>query len=115
MTDLDLIGRVGLVTGKNGSVTVWIDGPIASIIRAVNDAAKTPADFSISAPGERFSSSYPYQCVWPMEMASSSDATYQGLRVMKAMNPDYLSLPLSSAPRKFWELQVHVRLKERKA
>lgn len=39
-----------------------------------------------------------------MEMASSADATHQGLRVMKLMNPDYLSLPLAGAPRKFWEL-----------
>jgi soluble lytic murein transglycosylase len=39
-----------------------------------------------------------------MEIASFADATHQGLRAMKVMNPDYLSLPLSGAPRKFWEL-----------
>ena len=39
-----------------------------------------------------------------MEMAASSDATYQGLRAMKSMSGDYLNLPLSRAPRQFWEL-----------
>ncbi|MBV9504817.1 MAG: lytic transglycosylase domain-containing protein, partial [Acidobacteriia bacterium] len=39
-----------------------------------------------------------------MEMAGSADAPYQGLRDMKAMNSDYLNLPLASAPDKFWRL-----------
>ena len=39
-----------------------------------------------------------------MELASEAGATHQGLRLMKLMNPDYLNLPISGAPRKFWEL-----------
>ena len=39
-----------------------------------------------------------------MEMATSADASYQGLRAMKSLSGDYLNLPLSGAPRQFWEL-----------
>jgi len=39
-----------------------------------------------------------------MEMATSADAAYQGLRAMKSLAGDYLNLPFSGAPRKFWEL-----------
>ena len=39
-----------------------------------------------------------------IEMAGEADATHQALRAMKSLNPDYLSLPLTGAPRKFWEL-----------
>jgi soluble lytic murein transglycosylase len=39
-----------------------------------------------------------------MEIASSADAPHQAMRVMKGMNPEYLGMPMPSAPRKFWEL-----------
>jgi soluble lytic murein transglycosylase len=39
-----------------------------------------------------------------MEMASSAPAPFQAMKIMKAMNTDYLSLPLAAAPRQFWEL-----------
>lgn len=39
-----------------------------------------------------------------MEMAAAQDAPYQGLRVMKSLSGDYLSLPLASAPEKYWRL-----------
>ena len=39
-----------------------------------------------------------------MELASSSDQPYLGLRAMKSMAADYLNLPLASAPDKFWRL-----------
>ena len=39
-----------------------------------------------------------------IEMASSAPAPYQAMKLMKAMNPDYLNLPVSAAPRQFWEL-----------
>jgi soluble lytic murein transglycosylase len=39
-----------------------------------------------------------------MEMATQADAVHQGLRFMKSMAPDYLSLKLEQAPRRFWEL-----------
>jgi soluble lytic murein transglycosylase len=39
-----------------------------------------------------------------MEMASSAPAPYQAVKIMKAMNADYLSLPMAAAPRQFWEL-----------
>jgi soluble lytic murein transglycosylase len=42
--------------------------------------------------------------VLAMEMASSAPAPYLGLKIMKAMNTDYLSLPIAAAPRQFWEL-----------
>ena len=39
-----------------------------------------------------------------MEMAASADAPHLGMRAMKSLVPDYLSVPLDAAPRQFWEL-----------
>jgi soluble lytic murein transglycosylase len=39
-----------------------------------------------------------------MEMASSADAPAQGLRMMKSLSSDYLNLPLTGAPEKYWQL-----------
>jgi len=39
-----------------------------------------------------------------MELAESADAPHQAMRIMKSNSPEYLSLPVPSAPRKFWEL-----------
>jgi soluble lytic murein transglycosylase len=39
-----------------------------------------------------------------IEMASSADAAYLGVRAMKSLVPDYLGVPLESASRRFWEL-----------
>jgi soluble lytic murein transglycosylase len=39
-----------------------------------------------------------------MEIASAAEVPYQGLRAMKSLNSDYLTLPLASAPEKFWKL-----------
>jgi soluble lytic murein transglycosylase len=38
-----------------------------------------------------------------MEIADQADAAYLGLRAMKAFAPEYLTLPLEKAPRKYWE------------
>jgi soluble lytic murein transglycosylase len=38
-----------------------------------------------------------------MEMAAAADAPYQGLRAMKSLNSDYLNLPLTNAPERFWQ------------
>jgi soluble lytic murein transglycosylase len=39
-----------------------------------------------------------------MEAADSADAPHLAMHIMKAMAPEYLSLPFSAAPRKYWEL-----------
>jgi len=39
-----------------------------------------------------------------MEGAAAAEAPYQGMRLMKALVPDYLNLRLTEAPRRFWEL-----------
>ena len=36
--------------------------------------------------------------------AAEEEAPYRGMRLMKAMAPDYLNLRLTEAPRRFWEL-----------
>ena len=46
--------------------------------------------------------SQPY--VLAMELARSAEAPHQGLRNMKSMASDYLSLPPAAAPEQFWEL-----------
>jgi soluble lytic murein transglycosylase len=39
-----------------------------------------------------------------MESAAAAEAPHRAMRIMKTMTPDYLGLPVQSAPRKFWEL-----------
>jgi soluble lytic murein transglycosylase len=39
-----------------------------------------------------------------MEMAGAAEVPHQAMRIMKGMASEYLSLPFSAAPRKFWEL-----------
>ena len=39
-----------------------------------------------------------------MEMAESADTVHVAMRLMKSMSPDYLTLPIEAAPRKYWEL-----------
>jgi peptidoglycan lytic transglycosylase len=39
-----------------------------------------------------------------IELASSASAPYLGMKAMKSLNSDYLSLPMTGAPRQFWEL-----------
>ncbi len=38
-----------------------------------------------------------------MEIASSAEAPYLGVQAMKAVAPDFLSRPMSDAPRQFWQ------------
>ena len=39
-----------------------------------------------------------------MELANSAEAPHQALRIMKSTSPEYLNVPVTSAPRKYWEL-----------
>jgi soluble lytic murein transglycosylase len=39
-----------------------------------------------------------------MEMAGAAAAPHQAMRIMKSLAPEYLSLALDQAPRRFWEL-----------
>ena len=39
-----------------------------------------------------------------LELATSAPAPHRAVQALKAMEPDYLELSLSQAPRKFWEL-----------
>jgi peptidoglycan lytic transglycosylase len=39
-----------------------------------------------------------------MEIATSSDSPHIALHTMKSMSPEYLTMALDAAPRKFWEL-----------
>ena len=39
-----------------------------------------------------------------MAMAESADTPAEGLRMMKAMAQDFLSMPFDSAPMRFWRL-----------
>jgi len=38
-----------------------------------------------------------------MEMAGAADAPHTAMHIMKGMSPEYMSLPFSAAPRKYWE------------
>jgi soluble lytic murein transglycosylase len=39
-----------------------------------------------------------------MEIAAAADAPHVAMRAMKGLAPEYLNLPLGSAPRKYWEM-----------
>jgi len=39
-----------------------------------------------------------------IEGAAAAEAPYQGMRMMKALAPDYLNLRLTEAPHRYWEL-----------
>jgi soluble lytic murein transglycosylase len=39
-----------------------------------------------------------------LEMAVAADAPHTAMHIMKGMAPEYLSLPIHAAPRKYWEL-----------
>ncbi len=39
-----------------------------------------------------------------MEMAEAADTVHVAMRLMKSMSPDYLTMPMEGAPRKYWEL-----------
>jgi soluble lytic murein transglycosylase len=39
-----------------------------------------------------------------MEMASAAEAAHTAMHIMKGMAPEYLSLPINAAPRKYWEM-----------
>jgi len=47
-----------------------------------------------------------------MELASAAEAPHQAMHLMKGMSPDYLGLPLSAAPRRFWELLFPVPFRD---
>jgi soluble lytic murein transglycosylase len=47
-----------------------------------------------------------------MEMATTADAPYRGLKAMKSMNSDYLNLPLAEAPEKFWKFLFPLPFRE---
>jgi soluble lytic murein transglycosylase len=39
-----------------------------------------------------------------MEMAGAAEEPHQAMHILKILAPEYLNLPFSAAPRKFWEL-----------
>lgn len=39
-----------------------------------------------------------------MEMAAAAEAPHTAMHIMKGMAPEYLSIPLNAAPRKYWEM-----------
>ncbi len=39
-----------------------------------------------------------------MELAQNADSPFRALRVMKSFSADYLTMPIESAPEKFWEI-----------
>jgi soluble lytic murein transglycosylase len=39
-----------------------------------------------------------------IELASAADAPNRAMRMMKGLAPEYLNLPIASAPRQYWEL-----------
>jgi soluble lytic murein transglycosylase len=62
----------------------------------LNDLADSELRFGMRTDGQ--------PALLAMELASSADAPYQAMRIMKGNSPDYLNLPLPAAPRRYWEL-----------
>ena len=62
----------------------------------LNDLADAELRFGMRTDGQA--------ALLAIELAASADAPYQALQIMKSTSPEYLSLPVPAAPRKFWEL-----------
>ena len=78
----------------------------ATALRIERSRALRIAGLSDLADGElRFAARTDGQIgLLAIELAASADAPHQGLRLLKVMTPDNLSLKLDQAPRRFWEL-----------
>lgn len=102
-------------------------GDVAQFLSAIRFSAPAPVATDIAAPTEahlersrllrsaglddladselRFGMRTDGQpAILAMELAESAEAPHQALRIMKSNSPEYLNLPVPSAPRKFWEL-----------
>jgi soluble lytic murein transglycosylase len=62
----------------------------------LNDLADAELRFGMRTDGQ--------PALLGMELAISADAPHQALRIMKSTSPEYLNVPVNSAPRKYWEL-----------
>jgi soluble lytic murein transglycosylase len=62
----------------------------------LNDLADSELRFGMRTDGQA--------ALLAMELAESADAPYQAMRIMKGNSPEYLNLPVTAAPRKYWEL-----------
>ena len=62
----------------------------------LNDLADTELRFGLRTDGQ--------PALLGMELAASADEPHQAMRIMKNSSPEYLNLPVPSAPRQFWEL-----------
>ncbi len=62
----------------------------------LNDLADSELRFGMRTDGQ--------PALLAMELAASADAPYQAMRIMKSNSPEYLNLPVTAAPRKYWEL-----------
>lgn len=47
-----------------------------------------------------------------MELARTADSSFRALRVMKSFSADYLAIPLSGAPKQFWQMLFPLPFKE---
>ena len=63
----------------------------------LSDLAEAEIRFGAKSEGEQ-----PH--LLALEMAKAAESPFRALRVMKSFSADYLSLPISSAPKKFWQM-----------
>ena len=62
----------------------------------LNDLADSELRFGMRTDGQ--------PALLAMELAATADAPYQAMRIMKSNSPEYLNLPVTAAPRRYWEL-----------
>ena len=62
----------------------------------LSDLADSELRFGIRTDGQ--------PALLAMELAASAEAPYQAMRIMKSNSPEYLNLPVTAAPRRYWEL-----------
>lgn len=82
-------------TASARSTTVRIERSRALRAAGLNDLADSELRFGARTDGQA--------PLLGMEMASAADNPHLAMRAMKSLSPDYLTLPLNAAPRKFWE------------
>ncbi len=93
---LRLTGPALVATGSAAATQSRIERSRLLRSAGLNDLADAELRFGMRTDGD------PAQL--GMELATSADAPHQALRIMKNTSPEYLNVPVTSAPRKYWEL-----------
>jgi soluble lytic murein transglycosylase len=96
LVSLKLAGAQAIPSQPSQSTVAHIERSRVLRAAGLDDLADSELRFGCRSDGQ--------SPLLSIEMASSAPAPYQAMKIMKALNPDYLNLPIAAAPRQFWEM-----------